>query len=300
MIGARSTSSSPPIARRGRARSPAVVDHRRVAEREVELEVGAVRRADAAADLLDQLRHPLAQRRVERARRAGAASARPGITFGASPAWNAADRDHGGLQRIDPARDDVLQAARRAPPRRRPCRPRCGGAPACPPLAGDREREEVRGGHERRPARAATLPVRAAASTGGSRRRSPRPPSRPPRPARARRPGASSSACWKMNRSSPPSSPARAASSRAAPEQHRGVPVVPAGVHRARRARRRTRRRSPRGSAARRCRRAARACGPGRPVRRCATTLVSDGRVTSSPPKPSSVSATKRAVSRSS
>jgi len=39
---------------------------------------------------------------------------------------------------------------------------------------------------------------------------------------------------------------------------------------------------------------------PGRPVRRCATTLVSEGRVTSRPPKPSSVSATKRAVSRSS
>jgi hypothetical protein len=39
---------------------------------------------------------------------------------------------------------------------------------------------------------------------------------------------------------------------------------------------------------------------PGRPVRRWATTLVSDGRVTSSPPKASSVSAMKRAVSRSS
>jgi hypothetical protein len=39
---------------------------------------------------------------------------------------------------------------------------------------------------------------------------------------------------------------------------------------------------------------------PGRPVLRCATTLVSDGRVTSSPAKSSSVSAMKRAVSRSS
>jgi hypothetical protein len=39
---------------------------------------------------------------------------------------------------------------------------------------------------------------------------------------------------------------------------------------------------------------------PGRPVRRCATTLVSDGRSISSPPMPSSVSAMNRAVSRSS
>ena len=82
------------------------------------------------------------------------------------------------------------------------------------------------------------------------------------------------------------------------PEQHRGVAVVPAGVHDAGPRRGELERRSPRGSAARPCPRAARRTLPGRAPRSRATTPSPVGRSISRPPNERSVSSTNAGRSR--
>ena len=253
---------------------------------------GAVRRADPRGDLLDQLRDPLAHVRVERARRApqhGLAGDHVRRITGV----DAADRHHRGLQRIDPARDDVLQAADQLRRRRDGVDGGVGEA-GVPAATRDREREEVRGGHERprhrgdlavlqrRPQMAAVDEVHAlhharrdhVARAAGSEllgvlEDEPQLAAGAVPRASARAPRRAASRCARR---------ARTRASRPA-------------------ARRRTRRRSPHGSAARRCPRAARPSARACPCRSRARTLVSVGRSTSSPPNSLSRSAIHAEVS---
>ena len=222
-------------------------------------------------------------------------TASPGITFGASPACRLPIVTTAGCERVDPARDDVLQAADEL----RRARDRVDGGvrePGVPAAAGDRQREEVGRGHERpghggdlavlqrRPQVAAVDEVDALHHARGDHV--------------ARAAGSELLGVLEDEPQLAAGQVARRPAARRA-EQHRGVAVVPARVHRARAARRRTRRRSPRGSAARRCPPAAR---PSARACRCSAARGRWSRSAARPPapKPSSVSATNADVSCSS
>ena len=172
----------------------------------------------------------------------------------------------------------------------------CGSA-ACPPspvITSVKKSEAAIAG----PAHAASCPTGSGVHRWQPTTRS-TPSSAPARTSSIAPPGGRSSAGWKRNRSSPLSSPARAASSCAAPSSIAVWPSCPQACMTPSRSEANSTPLSSWIGSASMSERSARV-RPGRPVRRWATTLVSDGRVTSSPSKSSSVSATKRAVSRSS